>query len=71
MTTGPVAVVVPRELYYHEVKYVRGLETRVKELESSIVNDELRGRIAYALTKRLVIDISTARAAVDEAVKNA
>ena len=32
------------------------------------VSDSLRGEIAYALTKRLVIDMPTARAAVDEAV---
>ncbi|RWE37448.1 hypothetical protein [Mesorhizobium sp.] len=31
--------------------------------------DDLAGAIAYALTKRLVIDMSTARAAVDEALK--
>lgn len=30
----------------------------------------LRGRIAYALTKQLVIDMPTARAAVDEAFRN-
>lgn len=34
------------------------------------VSDALRGEIAYALTKRLVIDMPTARAAVDEAVKS-
>lgn len=32
-------------------------------------SEQLAGAIAYALTKRLVIDISTARAAVDEAIK--
>lgn len=31
--------------------------------------DALRGEIAYALTKRLVIDMPTARAAVDEAFR--
>ena len=35
------------------------------------VTEELRGQIAYALTKRLVIDMPTARAAVDAAVKAA
>jgi hypothetical protein len=30
----PQLVVVPRDLYYHEVAYVRGLEARVKELEA-------------------------------------
>jgi len=32
--------------------------------------DDLRGKIAYALTTRLVIDMPTARAAVDEAFRN-
>ncbi|WP_421580871.1 hypothetical protein [Shinella sp. M31] len=34
------------------------------------VSDALRGEIAYALTKRLVIDMPTAHAAVDEAIKS-
>lgn len=33
------------------------------------ITEELRGKIAYALTKRLVIDMPTARAAVDEALE--
>lgn len=33
-----------------------------------VVTDKQRGEIAYALTKRLVIDMPTARAAVDEAL---
>jgi hypothetical protein len=32
----PVAVVVPKELYYHEVGYVRGLEARVAQLEAAL-----------------------------------
>ena len=32
----PIAVVVPKELYYHEVDYVRGLEARVAKLEEVI-----------------------------------
>lgn len=32
----PIAVVVPKELYYHEVGYVRGLEARVAKLEEVI-----------------------------------
>jgi hypothetical protein len=31
----PIAVVVPKELYYHEVAYVRGLEARVAKLEAA------------------------------------
>lgn len=27
-------VMVPRDLYYHEVAYVRGLEARIKRLEA-------------------------------------
>jgi hypothetical protein len=34
MANEPQLVVVPRDLYYHEVAYVRGLEARVKELET-------------------------------------
>ncbi|GGA64623.1 hypothetical protein [Pelagibacterium lentulum] len=32
--------------------------------------DRLSGEIAYALTKRLVIDMPTARAAVDDALRS-
>ena len=32
----PVAVVVPKELYYHEVGYVHGLEARVVELKAAL-----------------------------------
>ena len=32
--------------------------------------DDLRGNIAYALTKRFDIDMPTARAAVDKAIQN-
>jgi len=32
--------------------------------------DDLRGKVAYALTKRFDIDMPTARAAVDEAIQN-
>ena len=32
----PKAVVVPRELYYHEVAYVRGLEAKVAELVAAL-----------------------------------
>ena len=34
-----------------------------------VITDELRGQIAYQLTKRLVIDMLTARACVDDALK--
>lgn len=34
-----------------------------------VITDELRGKIAYQLTKRLVIDMPTARACVDDALK--
>ena len=32
----PIAVVVPKDLYYHEVDYVRGLEARVARLEAAL-----------------------------------
>lgn len=34
MTKAPIAVVVPRELYYHEVAYVRGLEAEIARLRN-------------------------------------
>lgn len=34
----PVAVVVSKELYYHEVAYVRGLEARVAKLEAALLD---------------------------------
>jgi hypothetical protein len=33
----PIAVVVPKEFYYHEVEYVRGLEARVAKLEAALI----------------------------------
>lgn len=39
-------------------------------LVARLRTDDLSGKIAYALTKRLVIDMPTARAAVDEAMKS-
>ena len=56
--TELIAVVVPKELYYHEIAYVRGLEARVAVLEAGerywngvykIILDErdaLRARVA-------------------------
>jgi hypothetical protein len=32
----PIAVVVPKDLYYHEIDYVRGLEARVAKLEAAL-----------------------------------
>ena len=32
----PVAVTVPKELYYHEVAYVRGLETQIAALRKEL-----------------------------------
>jgi hypothetical protein len=37
--------------------------------ELVLMNEQQRGAIAYELTKRLVIDMPTARAAVDAALK--
>ena len=37
--------------------------------ELVLMNEQQRGAIAYELTKRLVIDMPTARAAVDAAMK--
>jgi hypothetical protein len=39
--TELIAVVVPKELYYHEIAYVRGLEARVAKLEATLL--EARG----------------------------
>ena len=33
----PIAVVVPKDLYYHEIDYVRGLEARVANLEAALI----------------------------------
>lgn len=41
--TGPIAVVIPKEWYYHEVSYVRSLEARVKELESLLETERSKG----------------------------
>lgn len=51
-----------------ELEYVRSVVGHPSE---QAVTKEQRGKIAYALTKRLVIDMPTARAAVDEALKAA
>ena len=37
--------------------------------ELVLMNEQQRGAIAYELTKRLVIDMPTARAAIDAALK--
>jgi hypothetical protein len=34
--TNPEIVVVPKELYYHEVAYVRGLEAEVELLRKEV-----------------------------------
>ncbi|WP_350183415.1 hypothetical protein, partial [Devosia marina] len=39
------------------------------EVGQTLVGDELRGWIAYELTRRMVIDMPTARAAVDDAAR--
>lgn len=38
--------------------------------KATTITEEVRGKIAYALTKRMVIDMPTARAAVDEALSS-
>jgi hypothetical protein len=41
----PIAVVVPKELYYHEVAYVRGLETKLAAKNAEIA--EAREAVAF------------------------
>lgn len=62
----PVAPLGERTLSDESVlKVLDTYAKRIKELESAAVNP---GEIAYQLTKRLVIDMPTARAAVDAAL---
>jgi len=44
--TDPTLVTVPRDLYYHEVAYVRGLEADNKRLRAAIAY--IRMRSAHA-----------------------
>lgn len=49
--------------------YVLGLERKIRRLKDELkrTKDDQRGALSLALTKRMVIDITTARAAIDEA----
>lgn len=57
----------PHRLVYDLCRQIEALTATASA--EPVITDELRGQIAYQLTKRLVIDMPTARACVDDALK--
>ena len=59
----------PDEELEQTLEAIRRLGEVTTQKAPKRITDELAGAIAYQLTKRLVIDMPTARAAGDEAIK--
>jgi hypothetical protein len=62
-------VVVPKELYYHEVDYVRGLETAARAMLAALQTTRLQLHVALAGKEALSIEkqLSIVDAAIAQA----